>query len=173
MDDLISPPTRGDRLLALVHRTSCAARQLRRRLAALADNAGLSDNEVLVLWLAEGVAGGLVQGDLATAIGISPAQMSGIVERLRKRGLIAMERSPLDRRRQVWRSTLAGGEVLESLKPGLFAIAEHLDALVSPDEQQAAVALCQQLAEALSPENQSPEIQSPESDSTRRIQEAA
>lgn len=170
MDELGPLQTRGDRLLMLVHRANCAARQLRRRLAAAAETAGLSDNEVLVLWLAAGVAEGLVQGDLATAIGISPAQMSGIVERLRKRGLIRMERSPLDRRRQVWRSTPVGHEVLESLKPGLVAIAEQLDARVSPAEQQAAVALCQQLTAASSPEADSLDS---DNDITLRMQEAA
>ena len=166
MDESESLPARGDRLLALVHRASCAARQLRRRLAALAEIAGLSDNEVLVLWLAAGAIEGLVQGDLAAAIGISPAQMSGTVERLRKRGLIAMERSPLDRRRQVWRNTAAGRELLESLQPGLFAIAELLDAHVSPDAQNTALILCEQLAEVLSAEIELPEGE-------LRIQEAA
>ena len=44
----------------------------------------LSDSELLVVWLCSG--GGRIQVELAAAIGISPAQMSGMVERLRLAG---------------------------------------------------------------------------------------
>ena len=75
----------ADRLLRLVHWTSTASRHLRKRLAELAKPFELTDTELLVIWLCSG--GGRVQVDLAGAIGISPAQMSGMVERLRSRGL--------------------------------------------------------------------------------------
>ena len=92
------PPSdsQADRLLRLVHWTSAASRHLRRRLAEVAEAFDLSDTELLVVWLCSG--GGRVQVDLAGAIGISPAQMSGMVERLRSRGLVAMHR---------WRWTVA------------------------------------------------------------------
>ena len=53
---------------------------LRRRLAEVAETFELSDTELLVVWLCSG--GGRMQVELAAAIGISPAQMSGLVERL-------------------------------------------------------------------------------------------
>src|SRR5688500_1434487 len=75
-------------LLMVIHRVSSAGRALRRVLADQATSVGLSDAEVLVVWLCG--PRGMVQGDLATAIGVSPALMSGTVERLRQQGLIEM-----------------------------------------------------------------------------------
>src|SRR5438046_438744 len=93
----------ADRLLHLVHWTSAASRHLRKRLSDIASNLDLTDSELLVVWLCSGA--GRVQIDLAAAIGTSPAQMSGMVERLRARGLVAMHRLAADRRRQVCRTT--------------------------------------------------------------------
>src|SRR5262245_11571676 len=67
-------------LLVLIHRVSSAGRALRRLLAVQAVAIGLSDAELLVVWLC--TSRGMIQGDLATAIGVSPALMSGTVERL-------------------------------------------------------------------------------------------
>ena len=78
---------------------------------------------------------------------VSPAQMSSVAERLRQRGLLAMERSPLDRRRQVWRSTPAGRGLLAALQLQLLALAQQFEAFVPPADQQAAIALCEQLAD--------------------------
>jgi DNA-binding MarR family transcriptional regulator len=138
----------ANRLLRLIFWTSAASRQLRRCLASLANSAGISDGELLTLWLCLGEEGGLVQGDLAASLGVSPAQMSGIVERLRQRGLIEMHRQALDRRRQVWRGTAAARQVLESLTVALANLADHLSAQLTPDEQQTALALGQRLAAA-------------------------
>ncbi len=138
----------ADRLLRLIFWTSAASRQLRGCLASLANSAGISDGELLTLWLCLGEEGGMVQGELAAALGVSPAQMSGIVERLRQRGLIEMHRQALDRRRQVWRGTAAARQVLELLAVPLANLADHLSAHLTPDEQQTALALGQRLASA-------------------------
>src|SRR5436305_9407343 len=119
------PPTcdsHAERLLRLVHWTSTASRHLRKRLAELARPLDLSDTELLVVWLCTG--GGRIQVELAGAIGISPAQMSGMVERLRSRGLVAMHRLAMDRRRQIWRTTAVGQSLLA-------AAAEHLNELAA------------------------------------------
>ena len=138
---------RAERLLALVHWTSAASRQLRRRLAEAAAAIELSDPELLVLWLCRG--GGQVQVDLAAAIGSSPAQMSGLVERLRGRTLIAVHRSITDRRRQVWRTTGAGDALLLQAAGHLAAMASAVDAGLSAGEQQSVEAFCQRLVEAV------------------------
>ena len=109
--DPISP---DERLMHLVHRTSGAGRLLRRLLADLAATAGLSDAELLLVWLCTGQSQGWVQVDLAIAVGLSPAQTSGMVERLRQRGLIEMQRLATDRRRQVWRATTTGAATMDA-----------------------------------------------------------
>src|SRR6187397_1426750 len=78
-----APP---ERLLRLAHWTSTASRHLRRRIAEATSELDLSETELVIVWLCSG--GGRVQVDLAAATGISPAQMSGLVERLRSRGLV-------------------------------------------------------------------------------------
>lgn len=142
------PPsdTQADRLLRLVHWTSTASRHLRRRLAEVAEVFELSDTELLVVWLCSG--GGRIQVELAGAIGVSPAQMSGLVERLRSRGLVAMHRLAMDRRRQIWRTTSAGQTLLGQAAGHLNELAACVGGAVSSDEQQAAQTLCERLAEA-------------------------
>src|SRR4051794_32867507 len=85
-DALLAPgDTPGLHLLRLIHWLGAAGRQLRRRLLEVAETFELTDTELLVLWLCCGR--GYVQVELAGALGISPAQMSGMVERLRNRNL--------------------------------------------------------------------------------------
>ena len=137
----------ADALLRLVHWTSHAGRHLRRRVAEIASSYDLSDTELLVLWACRG--GGRAQVDLAGEIGVSPAQTSGMVERLHTRGLIAMRRQAVDRRRQVCETTTAGHQLLERAAAGLEAMAQVIRDELNPDEQQLAEALCQRLTAAL------------------------
>lgn len=118
---------------------------MRRLLAEHAEPLGVSDGELLVVWLCEQDSLGMVQGDLAASVGVSPAQMSGLVERLRKRGLIDMHRSAIDRRRQVWRATALGRELLVSALPLLAQLAEHVGQSLAADEQEAILVLCEKL----------------------------
>jgi DNA-binding MarR family transcriptional regulator len=138
--------SRAELLLRLIHWSSAASRQLRRQLTEMAAAFDLSDHELLVVWLCRD--GGRVQVELAGAIGVSPAQMSGIVERLRSRGLVGMHRPTMDRRRQVWRTSVAGQALLDRAAPRLEELAESLDTSVSSAEQEVAESLCQRLADA-------------------------
>src|SRR5206468_2576310 len=106
----------------------------------------LSDTELLVVWLCSG--GGRIQVELALAIGISPAQMSGMVERLRSRGLVAMHRLAMDRRRQIWRTTAVGQSLLAAAAEHLNELAAGISRGLSAEEQSAAEGLCERLAEA-------------------------
>jgi DNA-binding MarR family transcriptional regulator len=137
---------RADGLLRLIYWTGAAGRQLRRCLSTLAQQAGLTDCELFTIWLCLGDDDGMVQGALATALGVSPAQMSGIVERLRQRGLIEMRRQVIDRRRQVWRGTAAARQALDSLARPLGQLADGIAGQVSHADQQTSQALCQRLA---------------------------
>jgi DNA-binding MarR family transcriptional regulator len=85
--------------------------------------------------------------DLATSIGISPAQMSGLVERLHKRGLVAMHRLARDRRRQLCRTSLAGHSLLAQAAQHLDELATSIGRGLTSQEQQQALALCERLSE--------------------------
>ena len=54
----------------------------------------------------------LDQADLAEQLVVSPAQVSGAVERLRSLGLLERVDSQRDRRRQLWQVTGAGDALL-------------------------------------------------------------
>ena len=144
-------PPQAEQLLRLIHSLSAARGQLRRRLSELAAEFDLSDGELLVVWLCGGA--DRVQGELAAAIGVSPAQMSGLAEKLGQRGLVEMNRPARDRRRQVWKTTAAGLALLAQAAVPLenlaAAIAEHLP----PHEQRLAQSLCQRLAAAAAEES--------------------
>jgi DNA-binding MarR family transcriptional regulator len=74
--------------------------------------------------------------------------MSGLVQRLLERGLIEMQRSTVDRRRQVWRTTTSGRGLLAQLRPLLGSLVQQLDQQVAPSEQLAAQGLCERLSAA-------------------------
>jgi DNA-binding MarR family transcriptional regulator len=109
----------------------------------------LTEAECLILWLTATRANqaGSSQQDLATEVGVSPAQMSCLVERLRKRGLMEMTRSPIDRRRQVWRLLAQGEELLGKIRASLGSVAEDIDRLIPIEQQQAAQLVLSRLAE--------------------------
>lgn len=130
----------ADRLLELIHSAGGAYRRLRGVLDEHVRPLNLLAAECLVLWLCDTRAhhAGWAQQDLATAVGVSPAQMSSLVEGLRKRGLMEMKRSPVDRRRQVWQLLSQGEDLLNQIRASLGSIAEQMNELVPVAEQQAA-----------------------------------
>lgn len=103
-----------------------------RALASWVRELPVSESEFRLLWRLEHGASGAAGGDkpsaegfpdqamLAEQLALSPAQLSGMVERLSALGLIEPEQLPHDRRRQAWRIARAGrglvGDVLARVK---------------------------------------------------------
>jgi DNA-binding MarR family transcriptional regulator len=85
-----------------------------RELSLWVTPVGLSEAEFRILWLLRKSGNSEVRGGaadqtmLAEELVVSPAQVSGLVERLRSRGLIEPEIFGGDRRRQAWRLTKDG-----------------------------------------------------------------
>ena len=129
----------ADHLLEFIHAAGGTFRRLRSLLDEQVQPLGLMGAECLVLWLCATRAhhAGWAQQDLASAIGVSPALMSSLVEGLRKRGLMEMKRSPVDRRRQVWQLLTQGEDLLEQIRHNLGSIAQQIDSLVPVPDQQA------------------------------------
>lgn len=96
----------------LAESTSRLDRLVRRALAEALSEAEMSENEFLVLAAYEDAANPPSQRQLADRLAVSPAQISGIVERLRQREWIDAHRDPDDRRRQHWRLTTKGSEIV-------------------------------------------------------------
>ena len=141
----------ADHLLEFIHAAGGTFRRLRSLLDEQVQPLGLMGAECLVLWLCATRAhhAGWAQQDLATAVGVSPALMSSLVEGLRKRGLMEMKRSPVDRRRQVWRLLAQGEDLLSQIRSSLGGIAQQIDDLVPLDEQEAAQQVFARLSEPI------------------------
>jgi DNA-binding MarR family transcriptional regulator len=87
-----------------------------RELGALVRPVGLVEAEFRLLWELAKTGSDLTnspkdQSGLADELAVSPAQISGLVERLRSQGLIESSSVGGDRRRQAWRLTAAGQQV--------------------------------------------------------------
>jgi DNA-binding MarR family transcriptional regulator len=124
--DGILPATSAAQWLRLVQTASMCGRQLRRALAELVAPRGLTDSECLVLWACcEAPSEGQAQHHLAAIIGVSPAQLSGLLDGLAARELLSGRRPAHDRRRQYWRLTATGqtlvGDLLADIAQWLAA----------------------------------------------------
>ncbi len=77
---------------------------------------GLSEPELALLWAcAASPPGGRGQRELAEFLAVSPAQISVLVERLDRAGLLQGRLAPGDRRRRLWEPTAAGTALWRSL----------------------------------------------------------
>lgn len=135
----------------LAQLTSACSRALRRELGDRLSRAALAETEFLLLSAcaeAEALTDGAAQIDLARATGLSPAQISGVTERLREQGWIVPERSRHDRRRQHWRLTVEGRRLLTSACHELSELAPYLAARLSDDELTTLERLLNLLAQA-------------------------
>lgn len=89
-----------------------------RRITGWLGGSGINEPEFRLLWLLAGAASSgeatvpLDQADLAEQLIVSPAQVSGAVERLRSLGLLERVDSQRDRRRQLWQVTGVGKALL-------------------------------------------------------------
>lgn len=125
-------------------------RRLREDLTQQAMPAGLSQAQFSLLWAChQAPPQGLSQNELAALLALSPAHVSGQVEQLRSRGLLAGHRRAPDRRRQVWQLTAEGESQLESVLAGLVQWAEQLDERFLPEQRVALITLLSELALAL------------------------
>lgn len=80
----------------------------------------ISEPEFRLLWLLSRQGRGkgreaLDQAQMAERLVVSPAQVSGAVERLRSAGLLERVEATGDRRRQVWQVTVSGEQLLQRI----------------------------------------------------------
>ncbi len=125
-----SPCNAIDDWLQAIQWTSYVGRQLRRNLNQQLAGAAVNDVEFLLLWncyrYGDRDPG---QGELATTLAWSKAQISATVESLRQRDLLECYRPKKDRRRQHWKLTDGGQQLIEEL---LSQLVLPPDALQTP-----------------------------------------
>ena len=101
-------------------RSIATGRILSRNLAKLLKNSGLNEAEFRLLWLLQRgrvaqLSSAPDQKQLAEDLGLSPAQVSALVERLSSIQAIRTSSSQKDRRRQLWKIDTLGRELLEKV----------------------------------------------------------
>src|SRR5262245_43643976 len=130
-----SPSARPPRTSGAVTRIDQACRRAvlgklaMRDIADWVGGAGLSEAEFRLLWLLFPAADhAALQGEpaldqtaLAAALAVSPAQVSAVVDRLRAAGRITVT-PPGGRRRQLWRLTPTGRELVLSVVAAVDAL---------------------------------------------------
>jgi DNA-binding MarR family transcriptional regulator len=96
------------------------ARRMRGLLEGHAERHGLSEAELALLWACtKSPAGGRSQRELAEELAVSPAHVSGLVERLDRAGLLHNRAAEDDRRRHLWELTPLGIVVWQAVLNGL------------------------------------------------------
>jgi DNA-binding MarR family transcriptional regulator len=144
-----TPPNSGT-LVELFHELSRCHRLLRTWFDERLRSWDLRDTEFWVLWHCGRCApNGVVQHELAAAAGVSEAQMSGLVERLRQHGLLMGCRSEPDRRRQYWRLTAAGNDRLTRIRAVLGQWPTDQRTAFSRQDQDTLLELVQKLTHDL------------------------
>jgi DNA-binding MarR family transcriptional regulator len=92
-------------------------RMIRKHLAPLAQKAGLSTNDMVVLWKTHH-AGAYRVIALADELGLPPSTLTGMLDRLVNRGWLERDRDPEDRRAVVMKGTEKLGELVRTLRHG-------------------------------------------------------
>ncbi|PQO30669.1 hypothetical protein C5Y96_14485 [Blastopirellula marina] len=100
-----------------IEMASCE-KTMRAAIAEVVSPFSLSENAFFVLVLCQqNLDRPLSQSRLAKTVGLSPAQLSNLVEQLRQEGWIEASRDDRDRRRQYWTLTDEGNRRLEEILP--------------------------------------------------------
>lgn len=138
------------RWIELAKRILVCGRLFRDDLTQQAGRWQLSEPEFAILWAChKAPSAGCSQKELAAVLAVSAAQVSGLVEQLRRQGLLEGRRGPRDRRRQFWRLTPAGRARLQSVLDDLARWAGPLNEQLGTGRSDALVRLLDQLAELL------------------------
>lgn len=105
-------------LISMAIEMASCEKTMRAAIAQVVAPFNLSENAFFILILChQNLRKTLSQSSLAKMVGISPAQLSHLVEQLRQDDWIHPQRDPHDRRRQYWTLTDNGRQRLEEILP--------------------------------------------------------
>lgn len=128
-DSQRTSPHDAVQLIRMVMELTSCEKALRAAIAEVVSPFSLSENAFFILILCQrNQDRPLSQSALAKTVGLSPAQLSNLVEQLRQDGWIEASRDANDRRRQYWALTQEGSHRLDEILQ-TFATAWQLDQL--------------------------------------------
>jgi DNA-binding MarR family transcriptional regulator len=135
--------------LHLVERVATCSRLLRAELDARMEACALNPSQFSLLWACHQECAGVGQRELAELLAVSPAHVSGLVEQLRRRRLLAGHRPATDRRRQLWRLTAQGRETVDAVLTALRNWAGELERRLPADASRTLERLVDELSLAV------------------------
>jgi DNA-binding MarR family transcriptional regulator len=149
--DPLSAASPGAQWIGIAERISFCAKLLRDEFRDCLRPWELSEAQFSVLWACSAAPpSGTGQSELAASLAVSPAQISLVVEQLRRKRLLTGRRDENDRRRQVWRVSAAGHAVIGAVAAGLSTWARGLGQALGETQiaafEQALGALIRQMA---------------------------
>ncbi|OHB67521.1 MAG: hypothetical protein A2V70_15545 [Planctomycetes bacterium RBG_13_63_9] len=145
-------PTSGPaaRWIELAGRISVCDRLFRRELDEQAARWQLSASELATLCTChDTTTNALAQTEIVAILAASPAQVSGLVDRLRRRGVLQGRRAADDRRRQLWHLTPLGQEMLRDVLANLDDWARPLEDELGVEQSGALTWLLDRLVRVL------------------------
>ena len=144
----------------LMQKLSVCGRSLRQAMAQQTKTRALSETQFALLWAChQGPLDGVSQIKLAKQLAISPAQVSGLVEQLRKQGLLARHRAEHDRRVQLWQLTPVGGALIQAILQDAAPWVRILDNQLTPNTQVELSKLLDQLTQVINdPPREQPQL---------------
>jgi DNA-binding MarR family transcriptional regulator len=135
--------------LHLVERVAVCSRLLRAALDNRMADCDLNPSQFSVLWACFHQPAGVGQSELAELLAVSPAHVSGLVEQLRRRKLLAGHRPSADRRRQQWRLTPQGEACVKAVRTALRTWVEGLERHLPRDASRTLARLVDRVTEAV------------------------
>lgn len=101
----------GSHWARLAQALSLGSRALRKRISRLTRPYQLTDTDFLFLCCCRREGVPVAQGQVGDSLGLSPAQVNGIAEKLRAAGLVNVQRGTADRRKQFCILTVQGEQL--------------------------------------------------------------
>lgn len=126
-----------------------AARRLHGHLQRHAEDHGLSEGRLHVLFRLQLRPEGIPLGELAQMLGVSPRNVTGLVDHLERDRLVSRVPDPFDRRSVLARLTEQGRELIDSLRRGVLEHHARLTEGFSSEELAQLRHLCLRLVERL------------------------
>ncbi len=142
----LSPREATDQLATITQALTRCTRQLKGVISGQISDCELTETEFFLLWFCRQAGEqGVAQKEMTDAIGVSPAQMSATVDRLRTRGLMEARRTAIDRRRQQLILSPEGRLVLDEALGNLSGFSQRLVASLSESELTTLCSLTERL----------------------------
>ena len=133
---------------------SLAAADLGAFGAGILDRHQLSHPQYNVLRMLRGAGDdGLTHGEITRLMVMGVPDVTRLVDRLEKRGLVRRERDSGDRRRVLHRIEKPGVAILEAVEPEMSAFHEWIDRTIPAEERRTLVELCEHVIEVAARES--------------------